>query len=81
MQLLEGRINNQILGVQGLKKSSYTTEQQFCKELINKGEKPNGADWTTEKNLNFFVNPFFGEILPVSLSEGPNFWVAFQHKD
>ena len=34
-----------------------------------------------KKNLNFLVNPFFGEILPVSLSEGPNFWVAFQHKD
>ena len=26
-----------------------------------------------KKNLNFFVNPFFGEILPVSLSEGPIF--------
>ena len=34
-----------------------------------------------KKTLNSFVNPFFGEILPVSLSEGPNFWVAFQHKD
>ena len=59
MQLLEGRINNQILGVQGLKKSSYTTERQFCKELINKGEKPNEADWTTEKNFKLLNKPLF----------------------